>query len=181
MDKEESKYKDLWQKAIQGNEEAFIGLYQEFLPFVYQFIYYRVGNKEEAEDLTQETFIKILESLKSYRGEAKIKSWFYGIARHVIADYFRKIYKADVVPFLDDLELIKKEEFENEEEHSKIIGQILKQLPENYRQVLELRFLKNYSIRETAQKLKISENNVKVLQFRAIKKAKDIFKEYGKK
>lgn len=165
---------DLVLKAQRGDAEALSDLYRKYVEVVYKFIYYRTGKKEEAEDLTHETFIKMMKSLPRFAFDSQFKTWLLGIAKHTILDYFRKYYKTRTLPLEDflniDLGNLEKEQ-EDTKPKEKLVAAILRNLPQNYREVLELRFLRGYSIRETAETLHKSISNIKVLQYRALHKA----------
>lgn len=161
--------------ALQGEEEAFIQLYHRYVPQLYYFIYQKVNSQPDAEDLTSETFYNALKNLKSFAGKSSFKNWLYGIAKHLILAYYRNKYQKPVAE-LDENIMIPPEE-ENPQEDPKtltLMGDILKRLPRNHRSVLELRFLKGYSVLETAEALGISEENAKVIQHRALKKANQL-------
>lgn len=167
------------QKAKKRNPEAIAQLYQTHNSAVYRFIYYKVGNKEDAEDLAQEVFIAAFDGLKGFRGDASFRNWCYEIAKHKIADLWRGKYKMPIVDIeailgLYTTQVHTEDRVEKEQEavaHITQVSSLLDQLQENYRQVLEYRFLKNYSIKETAEAMNISVSNAKVLQHRALKKA----------
>lgn len=163
--------------AQRDDQHALTALYRKYVDSVYKFIYYRTGNREEAEDLTSETFIKMMKSLKSFSFDSTFKTWLLGIAKHTVLDYFRKYYKNRTIPlenFLNiDLGTLDKPQ---EIDKSKIerLSHLLKKLPKNYRDVLELRFLRGYSIKETALELDKTISNIKVMQYRALQKAREL-------
>lgn len=178
---------DLILAAMRGDSHAVSDLYRKYVDTVYKFVYYRVGNREEAEDLTSEVFIKMMQSLHSFSFDSAFKTWLLGIAKHTILDYFRKHYKNRTVSLEDFLNVDlgnslalqpvfeidePKEEAPNKFEEK--VRDILHKLPKTYRDVLELRFLKGYSIRETAEALGKTISNIKVLQYRALHKAQQL-------
>lgn len=151
-------------------------LYEENLAAIYRFVFSKVGNREEAEDLTSQVFIKAVRTLDQARGTQSIQSWLFQVARTTVADHWRKFYRLRVNSLDDLLEggwEGPMEEAAPAPAHAPEVRaqRLLALLPERYRQVLTYRFLLNYSIRETADKMQLSEANVKVLQFRALKKA----------
>jgi RNA polymerase sigma-70 factor (ECF subfamily) len=170
--------------ASQGQAQAFRTLYQENLGLIYRFIYSKVGNREEAEDLTSQVFLKAVRGLDSQRGEQSIQSWLYQVARTTIADHWRSFYKVRAT----SLEAILEQGWEasagapvgttSAHLEARVQG-ILELLPPHYREVLTCRFLLNYSIKETAEQMQLSEANVKVLQFRALKKAAEVSERHG--
>ncbi|MBI2410543.1 MAG: sigma-70 family RNA polymerase sigma factor [Candidatus Kerfeldbacteria bacterium] len=166
-------------QARKGVPAALTELYETNIREVYRFIYYKVGNKEDAEDLAQDVFIAAFAGLKKFRGEASFRNWCYEIAKRKIADLWREKYGMPTV----DIEAVlgihttietaemQAEAAEQDTVKMTAVEQVLGQLKDNYREILEYRFLKNYSIKETADAMGISVSNAKVLQHRALKKA----------
>ena len=77
------------QKNLQG-QTAFAELYRRHVNRVYRYLLARVGTVEDAQDLTSQTFLAALEAIPKYRGKSKFTTWLLGIARHKVADYFRR-------------------------------------------------------------------------------------------
>jgi RNA polymerase sigma-70 factor (ECF subfamily) len=159
--------------------QEFQTFYQENLGLIYRYVYSKVGNREEAEDLTSQIFIKAVRGVDTERGPQSIQKWLFQVARTTIADYWRTYYRVSVNS-LDEL-LEAGWEGPAEEESTAVssspierVQRILQALPEHYREVLNCRFLLNLSIRDTALKMGLTEANVKVLQFRALKRAADL-------
>ena len=79
-----------WVTRIRaGDQEAFSEVYSSFFPRVYAFIYKRIGDQAEAEDLTQETFVQLYRSFESYEGRSSLLTWTFGIAHNVCSRYYR--------------------------------------------------------------------------------------------
>jgi RNA polymerase sigma-70 factor (ECF subfamily) len=154
-------------------------LYEEHLAVIYRFIYSKVGNREEAEDLTSQVFLKAVDHVDQARAAESLRGWLYRTARTTVADHWRHFYRLRTNS-LDHLleggwEVPAEECGQASSELPEMrVQALLQQLPERYRQVLTYRFLLNHTIRETAAKMQLSEVNVKILQFRALKKAADI-------
>jgi RNA polymerase sigma-70 factor (ECF subfamily) len=165
--------------------QDFQTIYQENIHLVYHFIYGKVGNREEAEDLTSQTFIKAARYLDQERNPARIQKWLLQIARTTIADYWRAYYRISSSSLEELLyagwegpadEATGSQDLVTAEHLCAVerVQQILDALPQNYCEVLTCRFLLNLSIKETAQRLGLTEANVKVLQFRALKRAAEL-------
>lgn len=159
--------------------QEFQTFYQENLGLIYRYVYSKVGNREEAEDLTSQIFIKAVRGVDTERGPQSIQKWLFQVARTTIADYWRTHYRVSVNS-LDEL-LEAGWEGPTEEESTAVsssplerVQRILQALPEHYREVLNCRFLLNLSIKDTALRMGLTEANVKVLQFRALKRAADL-------
>jgi RNA polymerase sigma-70 factor (ECF subfamily) len=149
-------------------------IFARYVDSVYRFLYSRVGNREDAEDLTSETFLAAARHLDTRRSEASIARWLFTVARTRLADHWRRHYrKGAAIPF-DELHMeIMPHDLDPvpSEETDQLVTEILHALPERYRRVLELRFLRGYSVNETAQELAMTPENAKVLQHRALARA----------
>ncbi|HEX8997715.1 MAG TPA: sigma-70 family RNA polymerase sigma factor [Ktedonobacterales bacterium] len=154
-------------------------LYEQTLPIVYRYIYSKVGNREEAEDLTSQVFLKALRGLDEARDGGATQAWLFQVARTTIADYWRAFYRLRASS-LDDLlaagwdSPFAVEQVDGDQSAAARAEHILSRLPQRYRDVLTFRFLLNYSLKETAAHMNLTEANVKVLQFRALKKASQL-------
>ena len=168
------------QEAVGGAAvQEFQTLYQENLGLIYRYVYSKVGNREEAEDLTSQIFIKAVRGVDQERGMQSIQKWLFQVARTTIADYWRAYYRIST----NSLEELLEAGWEGPADEkpdaassqpAERVKRILQALPEHYREVLTCRFLLNLSIKETALSMGLTEANVKVLQFRALKRAADL-------
>jgi RNA polymerase sigma-70 factor (ECF subfamily) len=173
--------KKLVGRACKGDQKALSTLYRRHLDDVYRYIYAKVGTQADAEDLTSQVFLKMVENLESYRAEGPFVGWLLGIARHTVLDFWRQQYQIQELPLEQFLGRAPTEPATiTGSDHGKRLWlkRLLNALPDNYRQVLELRFLKGYSVRETARAMEISENYTKVLQHRALKKARELEEQW---
>jgi RNA polymerase sigma-70 factor (ECF subfamily) len=150
--------------------------YQEHVRSIYRYVYSKVGNREDAEDLTSEIFLNAVSGINSERSPQSVQKWLYLIARAIIANYWRAHYRAPTRS-LDEL-LETGWEGPAEEDPIAInsmpahrVQHLLQALPEQHREVLTCRFLLNLSIQATAIRMGLTVANVKVLQFRALKRA----------
>ena len=160
--------------------------YQDNLGPIYRFVYSKVKNREEAEDLTSQIFLKAVRDLDLSREAYSTKTWLFQVARTTIADYWRVHYRVTTKSLEDLLEAGWEGPAEDESSMMSRIAaervrEILLELPERYREVLTCRFLLNLSIRDTAVKMGLTETNVRVVQYRALKRAADIEHVAGRK
>ena len=171
------------QLATTGRQsvdaQEFQTFYQENLGLIYRYVYSKVGNREEAEDLTSQIFIKAVRGVDTERGAQSIQKWLFQVARTTIADYWRMHYRVATSSLEELLEAgwegpAEEEPLALSAEPAEHVQRILAALPEHYREVLTCRFLLNLSIKDTAARMGLSEANVKVLQFRALKRAADL-------
>ena len=159
--------------APAGPQQALAEVYRAHLAPVYRFIYRRVGNRETAEDLTAEVFVKALQGLQPERAPQAVQSWLYATARTTIVDYWRRQggETVDIAELEDMLSARGGDEDRGEAQSARWVAALLAPLPERERRVLTMRFLRGYTLAETARELATSEGNVKVLQHRALKRA----------
>jgi RNA polymerase sigma-70 factor, ECF subfamily len=147
---------------------------------IYRFIYARVGNRPDAEDLTAQVFTRAVEQLDTERDMPQIVSWLYRVSQNAIADYWRAFYRLPLVgteqvapgwePTAVDASAPPPSEADADASSARVQG-LLHRLPTHYARVLELRFLQRLSVAETAETMGISRGNAKVLQYRALRKA----------
>lgn len=164
------------QQRDEPGIQGFQALYEDNLVKVYRFVFKSVRNREEAEDLTSQIFLKALRYLDPEQSVHSARSWLFKIAHTCVADYWRAHYRASISSLDVRLEVGWEGPAEEvilgaNELAVERVWNLLDALPERYREVLRCRFLFNLSIRETATTMGVSEANVKVLQFRAIKYA----------
>ncbi len=151
-------------------------VYDKYLDPIYRFLYARVGNREDAEDLSSQVFLKASRQLDPGRAERSMASWLFTVARTVLADHWRQQYSHGPMSVLDESVIDRAEVPDMSDDAGKVhrVNEILALLPARYREVLELRFLHGYTIAETARALGITLGNVKVIQHRALAKAAEI-------
>jgi RNA polymerase sigma-70 factor (ECF subfamily) len=169
-------YRVLANFTVPLDMEEFQTFYQENLGMIYRYIYSKVGNREEAEDLTSQIFLKVVSDIDHDRSRESIQKWLFLVARTTLADYWRTHYRLPLSSLDELLDAgwevsVEEEPTVTSSSAADQVKRILQALPEHYREVLECRFLLNLSIKATASKMGITVANVKVLQFRALKRA----------
>ena len=155
--------------AGAGDQEHLTWAYQTHVTAIYQYVYSRVGNRADAEDLTSKVFMKAIHGMRSDVSVPELRSWLYRVAQTTLADHWREDYAEDAGSLDEDVS--RAPALRENLEAAQRVDALLATLPDQYRRVLELRFLRGYSVRETAHELNLSETNVKVLQFRALNRA----------
>jgi RNA polymerase sigma-70 factor (ECF subfamily) len=172
----------LIRDAQNGDSEALAILYQEYVDKVYHYIYLRVGQVEEAEDLTQEVFLKALKGIGSYceRG-ALFVSWLLRIAHNLIIDHYRKQKGRQVILLGEAIEgtgtiAIGTDPALTTEQHMELmeLKQTVDKLPPREREVIALRFGAELSVSETARVMGKAEGTVKKLQHEAVVKLRKL-------
>jgi len=152
------------KKIVSGDEKAFREFYKMFFPKIYKYAYRKLQNREQAEDITSETFFKIFKHLNTYESRMNegLDIWVYSIERNTIRDLFRKNAGIEILPL---------------EEKWEIINEELQKIPKQYQEIIKLRFFKKKCIREIAATLGKNEGAIKVMQFRALSTLKERVKE----
>ncbi|MBM7582584.1 RNA polymerase sigma-70 factor (ECF subfamily) [Caldicoprobacter guelmensis] len=162
----------LVEKAKKGDMVAFEELVSLYAKKIYNYCYRMTNNKEDAEDLAQEVFIKVYKNLKSFKGNSKISTWIYRIAYNTCIDKYKKGSKVDTVslnPGKDEdavgIELVSgdplpEEEVIKKERYRKLQACIAALKPE-YKTVIILRDIQNYSYEEIAEILQVPLGTVK--------------------
>jgi RNA polymerase sigma factor (sigma-70 family) len=148
-------------------------IYVENVVNVYRMIFARVGNRPDAEDLTEDVFLKSLPQLDLPASVGQVRAYLAAAARTVLADHWRRHYGAPVA----DVEietLSRPPDLIPSAEGAGRAARILALLPERSRQILELRFIRGYSIKEAAGEMGVTAGNAKILQFRALRLAAEI-------
>jgi RNA polymerase sigma-70 factor, ECF subfamily len=178
MDATQQQYADasdelLVRRIEAGDELALSVLYRRYVTAIYRFVLAQLRDVDEAEDLTSETFARMLRGLAGFRGEASFKNWLYQIARNAIRTHRRAAHYRRQVPLSPHLAApVEPTEGGRDQDRSQAaVLELLQPLPPRYRQVLEIRFLEGRTIEDTADQLGISVANAKVLQHRALRKA----------
>jgi len=167
----------LAQRAQSGDRDSLSTLYRRYVAEIYRYAYRQVGNQADAEDLTSQIFLQVVRSIEGYKPQGYFRAWVYGIAKKVIVDWWRKYYKTPTIPLEDFLELETVTSADRpalNPDAEPAVERLMAQLPERYREVLTLRFLRGYSLEETAEAMGISLANAKVIQHRAVKRAAEI-------
>ena len=167
------------RSSWETNGPDFQTFYQENVTLIYRFVLSKVGNREEAEDLTSQVFLKAVRGMNPERGSQAMRKWLYQVARTTIADYWRDHYRLPTSSLEELLATSWDDPAAEESAVDSLVGsdpaervkRLMQALPAHYRDVLTCRFLLDLSISETASRLGLTEANVKVLQFRALKRA----------
>ena len=145
-------------------------VYRENVTWVYRLMYGKVGNQPDAEDLTAEVFMTALRPLRVSATVPEVRKYLRMTARTVLASYWKARMGREVTSIEDDVpEVIEPESFPSDAPDK--VRQLLQRLPDNYRRILELRFLQAFSVREAASEMGVSVANAKVLQYRALRMA----------
>jgi RNA polymerase sigma-70 factor, ECF subfamily len=149
-----------------------VNLALEELEGIYSFVLARVGNRADAEDLTQQVALKALPRLREGTAQPAIRSYLYATARSMLGAFWSTRLRLPETELADELpDHVDRRSCEPSAQAGDLLERTLAALPSNYREVLELRFLRGASIREVAQQTNRTPGAVKVMQLRALRAA----------
>jgi RNA polymerase sigma factor (sigma-70 family) len=151
-------------------------VYRDNVTWVYRLMYSKVGNQPDAEDLAAEVFMTALKPLRVSATVPEVRKYLKMTARTVLASYWRDRMGREITTIDDDLPDEGEQEILPSDAPDRV-REVLAKLPDNYRRILELRFLQAFSVREAAAQMGVSVANAKVLQHRAIQMAAQMNQE----
>ena len=161
----------LVRRAQQRDQEAFTQLYEQHFDRIYRYVALRIGDKTEAEDMTQQVFLNALQSISSFKWKGiPFSAWLFRIAHNQVVDYLRKKAKRATVP-LDESQASSNSNPQLVAERRLDIDQLVsatKRLTKAQREVIALRFSGELSTAEVAKVMGKSQGAVKALQHSAI-------------
>ena len=169
-------------KKAKNAREAFAELYEHYLPKVFRYISYQVGDMDLAEDLTSSVFEKALTRLDSYRSnKASFSTWLMTVARNTVIDHYRVKSRKITVSIEETFDIASKEISPEEKvikkEELKSLDTYLRELSQQEQEIISLKFGAELNNREIAKMLGLSESNVGTKLYRTIRKLRDKFKE----
>ncbi len=164
---------------LKGDEKSLEVLIKRYLRPIYSFVYHFIGGSQDAEDITQEVFVRVWKNLKKFNGQKKFKSWVFEIAKNSSIDFIRKkktipfsrfengenyniIAEKIASPLMSAGELL-----DNKNLGSELIA-VIKELSPKYRAVFSYRYNNGLTFREIAESLGESINTVKSRYRRAL-------------
>lgn len=183
--------REIVSRILNGEKNEFTKIEKRYGSLIYSLLHKMVHNREDAKDLTQEAFIKIYSNLSSYNPIYPFSSWILKISSNTCIDFLRK-KKIETIPIenhsddtdddyyiqipdttsIPDNNLIKNEQNEN-------LNKLIQMLPENYQQIIKLRFEDDLNYTEIAETLNIPLGTVKTLIFRARKMLELLAKQHS--
>ena len=167
-------------RAQKGDAAAFAVLYEDYYDRIFRYVSFKTGNSLEAEDITAEVFVKMLESIDSFKWQGyQFSSWLFRIAHNLVVDHFRKKGRRHIVA-LDDAPAAATEYNPDLDRKLDVdmsmvpVQEAMKDLTDLQREVISLRFAAGLSVAETARAVGKKDNAVKALQHAGIKKLRGI-------
>jgi RNA polymerase sigma-70 factor (ECF subfamily) len=159
------------------NEAQLAELYEEYYGRIARYAYVHIGDRNDAEDIAGETFLKALKTLDSYQERGvPIQAWLFKIAHNLVVDYLRKktkikIQSMDITPLADDEDptMLVEKNIQLEK-----VKKAMKNLTDDQREVVGLRFLGGMTSREVAQVMNKNDGAVREMQRAAIERLRNI-------
>ena len=164
----------LIQQFVQGDSQAFDSLYHRYVKKVYKRVRYLIP-ETDVEDVTQDVFISVIGSLSSFRGEALFSTWLRALTSNKVAEYYRKQSRKKETMQVDLEHAERSSDKSNVsalEDHI-ALRNALNNLPENYREVILLRFAEGMRFKEIADCLHQNPEATKSLFRRAMSALKE--------
>lgn len=178
---------DLVDRVRQGSQEAYRILVDRHKAYVFTLIYRKVGQRETAEDLAQEVFIKLYRSLDRFRGESAFATWLYRLTVNAVTDYLRTKRRRPLEAVIDQVKgwfaADRRQEPEQRflaEEERDTMAKLLLKLPAKYRDVIDLYHYKQMTYQEIALLLQLPVKTVETRLYRGKAMLKELWLEvYG--
>lgn len=164
------------EKMQKGDKAAAERIFNDFSPKVFRFFMIRTGQRETAEDLTQEVFLKLVDKVDTFDSNAgNFAGWFWQIAKNTLIDYFRQKKSVSLDPeMIEKKSLTEKHNITEKSFLAKIeVEEVLKivgNFGEEEQEIFSLRFLSEMSYKEISRLVNKSEGNLRVITHRIIKK-----------
>lgn len=163
---------DRIERAQRRDAEALTELYHLYVAQIYRYCLFRVMDDAAAQDLTEEVFLDMVESLPHYvdRG-APFAAWLFRIARNRVVDYYRRQAHRQTDELTENLQDAAPgpEAMAVQHADSQTLRQAMAKLTEDYRLVLQLRFVEGFNVEQTARQMGKSVGATKVMQHRALR------------
>jgi RNA polymerase sigma factor (sigma-70 family) len=170
------------QMVLQGNQSAYAGLVTKYQQYVFTLVLRYVNNRETAEELSQDVFVKAYRYLADFRGSCKFSTWLYTIVNSICLSHLRN-KKQDTILLEQDKMVSLSDRFMPGEQPSQtlekktqkqLIAKALKRLPETDAQMISLFYQAEQSVEEIGLIMGLTVSNVKVRLFRARQKLKEV-------
>jgi len=157
--------------------EYFEEIYERYVNKVYRKCYSFVYNQEKAEDLTHDIFLKLIVKIGSFKETSKFSTWLYSITYNYCMDQIRTGKRKTEVALYDNMEISDEDDGDQLDFHGNEISKSMKQMAADERAILQMKYQEDFSIREIAETLKITESAVKMRLMRSKEKLKKIYLE----
>ncbi|MFD2565347.1 RNA polymerase sigma factor [Aquimarina rubra] len=172
------------KQVLEGDTNAFSVLVERYQSMVYTVAYRMIRNKEEAEEVAQDAFVKAYKSLVNYRGEAKFSTWLYTIVyrksldrikknkRFIATELIEEISEGEVGIINDALSYLQ------DKERKQVISDSILKLPEEEAAIITLYYFEEKSVKEIKEIVGLTDDNIKIKLYRSRKKLYSILKNH---
>lgn len=176
---------ELAKRASQGDTTALEALYHRYVHRVWRFAWLRTNSRDEAADIVQETFLRVVRSVGQFRGDSSFTTWLFLVTRSVAIERARRAHRDRLINVEPGVIRLVTAELDTEattlnQESRDAVRQALADLPGSQRDAIILYELSGLSIRDTARILDWSESRVKVTLFRARRALRDLLGSFVK-
>jgi len=177
----------LVNKARTGDKDALTKLYRVFQGKIYRYVFFKCGNHADSEDITNEVFLRMIQSIANFQWKGiAFSSWLFRIASNLVIDYYRNKARRNTESieerdYIGETNWEQISEFLDNRDLFKIIYEDTDHLSELQKEVVNLRFIGDLSLKETAEAMSKNVNSVKAIQHAAIKKLKEKVKKNQKR
>ncbi|HNW88474.1 MAG TPA: sigma-70 family RNA polymerase sigma factor [Bacteroidales bacterium] len=172
-----NKEEQLWiNECLQGNTEAFRKLVDAYRHFAYTLAMRITKNEEDAEEVTQDAFLKAYTSLQSYKGEAKFSTWFYKIVLNMAMTKVRRRKPAHQNIDEVHIAIANDDEPARKKDRTYYVEKAISTLPEDEASIVTLFYMEDQSLSDISEVLNLSLSNTKVKLFRARNKLAEVLK-----
>lgn len=174
----------LIQLASSGDSEAFSALYARYVDRIYNYVYYRTSNTNDAEDITARVFHRAYKHICNYKEKGyPFSAWLYRIAHNLVANWYRDNKRKNEIPLDDSLPLISPQSHPERSiihmEEQQILLEAIKTLPVERQELLILKFVEPLTNAEIAMIMRRSEGAIKSLYHRTLNSLRDILIDDG--
>lgn len=150
-----------------GLPEAVTVWYKKYGPVIEKYVSRKIDNTRDVEEVVRDTFVNCLRHLPLFQEQSTLKTWMISIANHEVADYYRKRYAKKFIVALPLTHLLFEESPKNMHETSEIVSQALSALRDDYRELLMLKYVDQYSVKDIAEKFGRTIKSIESDLFRA--------------
>ena len=177
----------LVNKARTGDKDALTELYGVFREKIYRYVFFKCGNHADAEDITNEVFLRMIQSIANFQWKGiGFSSWLFKIASNLVIDYYRNKSRRNIESiekrdYIGETNWEQISEFLDNRDLFHAIYKDTDDLTGLQKEVVNLRFIGDLSLKETAEAMSKNVNSIKAIQHAAIKKLKEKVQENKKR
>lgn len=166
---------ELLSRLKQGDPKAVAAWYKEYQPRLIAYVGKKVGNEKDSEELVQEVFLNCLKHLPLFMGKSSIFTWMCSIARHEIADYYRKRYAKKALKYVPLGEILLNEEVADAHESATKVKHVLSQMKAESIELLMKKYIDQQKVAQISQELGKTTRAVESELFRARQEFKKLY------